>query len=282
MTARGRRRRPFALASALALAGLVGCGDTRGAPADARTDAVSFRSVQIRAAGLAPLIDGNTAEGLVEAARRGVRFIELDVSLSRDLRLVTAHDLVADGGCGPVSESTIEHQTTCVLASGRRRTTLEQALGAGFDEVFIDLKTGLDEPHRHLDAVRAAIAAIEAAGAKQRAVVMLYEPDSSLVRTLRQAGIRAGAKGYPANAQETRRLVDAAATLGLELVCSEARHLDVETVRHAAERGVWLLPWHVGAVSQSSHIRDLVTAGIGGLISDDLSGLRTLTSRERP
>ncbi len=261
---------PFALLLAV---GLAGCTERapRAGSGDWAFDTTGFRTVMIRSNGAQPAVDGDSREGIAAARAQRLPYVEVDLLLTKDSVLVTAHDLNLGGTCGDVRERTWAELASCTLDGGRHVASLDELLEAGFVETFLDLKTGLDQPELNAVAVARAVAAVQRADASGRAVLMIYGVTPELAATVRGAGVRAGAKGYPDSDSTVRALIDLAAAHGLEMLCSEARFITPEHVRYATSRGVWLLPWDLRGPAGVAHAKALAAAGIGGMITRDVA-----------
>jgi glycerophosphoryl diester phosphodiesterase len=222
-----------------------------------------FHVVSMRGSAIDPFIDGNAIEALRAARAQGVRDVEVDLVLTRDGALVTSHGVNQDP-CPPFDRTTLAEAKSCTLRGGRHVATFEETLELGFDTVFADLKNTRPKGADGATAVEAAAAAVTRAGARDRAVLMLYEAFPESVASVRRYGVRAGLKGYPAETADSQTLVHRAAALGFELLCVKAEQVDARLIADAARLGVWLLPWSTRF--DLARWKHLAEAGAGGLI----------------
>lgn len=257
----------------LTIAGLAGCARGNDAATTASEwafDTTGFRTVLLRGNGGFPDFDGNSQEGIANALRKRYPAVEVDFHVTKDSVLVTSHDAELGGDCGTVVDRTWRELKGCSMPNGLHLATLEDVLASNFHETFLDLKNGYTVQELNDLAVDVAIAAVQAAGAERRTVLMLYRITPQIAAKLTAAGLRGGAKGFPTSDTEVRALIDVAAANGLEMMCSEARYLTPELVQYATSRGVWLLAWDLRGSGGVEHARALAAAGLGGMIARDV------------
>lgn len=213
----------------------------------------------------APYLEGNTRDALQAAAREGIRYVEVDLVLTRDDALVTAHQAYVKG-CGTLSKMRKNQVLGCKLPGGLRVATLETLLALPFKGIFLDLKdTREPDPERARRAVERAARAVVASQRTSDVVLMLYDTPPDSVKPVRQHGLRAGIKGYPKSVEETERMVTRAAELGFEMVSVNTDYVTPELLSVSAKQGVWHLPWSTDPAS-AGHWRSLAANGAGGLI----------------
>ncbi|HEX9621315.1 MAG TPA: glycerophosphodiester phosphodiesterase family protein [Polyangiaceae bacterium] len=222
-----------------------------------------FHVVSMRGSAMSPFIDGNSIEALRAAKQQGLPDVEVDVLLTSDGVLVTAHD-DNPRACRTLSLATLEQAKACELMGGRHVATLDEVLELEFETVFVDLKNTKDGAAASTAAVRSAVNAVVRAGAQDRAVLMLYAPTPASLAVLERHELRAGLKGYPESAAAARALARQAFALGFELVCVNSRQVTPELIREAGALGVWYLPWSTEL--DVRHWAELAANGAGGLI----------------
>lgn len=225
----------------------------------------AFQLTSMRGTAHSPYLNGNSIDAIRAAHRQGIEYVEVDLILTRDHELVTAHqDYVK--GCGTLSRMNLNQVLGCRLAGGLKLGKLGDILELPFKSVFLDLKdTRGDDTERASRAVAEAARAVVEAGRARDAVLMLYETPPDFVAPIRQHRLRAGVKGYPEDGTQTLEMVRRAAALNFELVSVNAEHVTADIIAESARLSVWHLPWSTDA-SQASHWRALAGAGAGGLI----------------
>ena len=224
-----------------------------------------FQVTSMRGTAHDPYIDGNTLDAIRAAHAQGIDYIEVDLVLTADGTLFTAHQPYVKE-CGTLSRMTLNQVLGCRIRGGLRLARLEDVLDLPFKGVFLDLKDTLDQ-----DAGVGARAVEEAArvvlerGRTRTAVLLLYETSTESLATVERHALRAGLKGYPRKVEETEQMVERAARLGFEVVSVNTEWVTSELVKRSAKLGVWHLPWSTKP-QHVSHWRELAEAGVGGLI----------------
>jgi glycerophosphoryl diester phosphodiesterase len=224
-----------------------------------------FQTTSMRGTSHAPYLDGNTIDALRAAHQQGIQYVEVDLIMTRDGELVTAHQSQVKG-CGMVGQMQLNQVLGCQLRGGLRLGRLSEVLDIPFKGVFLDLKdTREDDLDHGSRAVEAAAKMVVEHGRQQSAVLMMYEtPPASLTAVYKQ-DLRAGLKGYPEDTEDTQRMVEFASTLGFELLCVNAEYVTTDILTTSAQRGIWHLPWSTDS-TQADHWRELAEGGAGGLI----------------
>jgi glycerophosphoryl diester phosphodiesterase len=213
----------------------------------------------------APYLEGNTLDSIQTAAREGIGYIEVDLVLTRDGALVTAHQSYVKG-CGTINTMLLNQVLGCRLPGGLRLATLEAVLALPFKGVFLDLKDTRDaDETRSQRAVARAAAAVVERHRTREAVLMLYETPAASVQPIVRNHLRAGVKGYPKSIEQTREMAARAAQLGFEMLSVNTDYVTPELLADSARQGVWHLPWSTDPAS-AAHWRALAEAGAGGLI----------------
>jgi len=213
----------------------------------------------------APYLEGNTREALQAAARAGIRYVEVDLVLTRDGSLVTAHQAYVKG-CGTLSRMLESQVLGCKLQGGLSVARLQTLLALPFSGIFLDLKdTREPDADRARRAVEEAARAVVSSKRSRDTVLMLYDTPPASVKPVALHQLRAGIKGYPKSVEETESMVARAAELGFEMVSVNTDYVTPELVLRSTAQGVWHLPWSTDPAS-AAHWRALAAAGAGGLI----------------
>jgi len=104
--------------------------------------------------GAPALVAENTIESFKKAIESGADYIECDLDLSRDGRIVVMHDDTVDrttNGRGFVRDLTLAELTALTIPGGFNIPTIEEVLELGFP-VMMDLKSyGKDDSHQPQD-----------------------------------------------------------------------------------------------------------------------------------
>jgi len=224
-----------------------------------------FLLTSMRGTSHSPYLEGNTRESIQAAVREGIRYLEVDVVLTRDDTLITAHQAYVKG-CGTINTMFASQALGCKLPGGLRLATLETILKQPFETLFLDLKdTREPDAERGRRAVERAARAVVTSQRQADVVLMLYDTPPESVKPIHADHLRAGIKGYPKSVEETERMVARAAELGFELVSVNTDYVTPELVAASTQKGVWHLPWSTDPASVA-HWRALAQAGAGGLI----------------
>lgn len=249
-------------------------GDAGGEPPrcpPSRSPEREFANTLIRGTAPDDALPGNSWEALLHAAELGWPYVEVDVRITVDERLVpTRHDdLSAFTDCaGSLATTRADDLVDCTyLDSGVPVRPIDDGLdGSGFRGVFLDLKSTLDAPRSTPEEVVDAVQAlVDVAEDPESIVAMSYDLD--VAAALLDAELRTALKGYPDEGGDARPLLHDAEAIGAEMICVELSFQDEAFYAEAMGSDVWLLPWaHVEDVDAAS-MRALMDAGGGGLIS---------------
>jgi hypothetical protein len=216
----------------------------------------SFRITQIRV--------GNSLEGYRNAQSC---FGESDFMMTKDGRIVSAHDDNVGGSCGIISKAVFEDLYGCHMADGSSVASLEDYLSLPMSEWFIDLKiTYGADPKVAKRAVKETVATINRYGRNDGAVLMIYQVPDGIADYLRESNIRAGIKGYPSSESEARRMIDLAAESGFEMMCVNITLMSPELINYSESRGVWQMPWALNEY-EFPYWQNMINWGAGGLIT---------------
>jgi len=210
----------------------------------------------------------NTMLSFRKAVELGADWIELDVHLSRDGRLVVIHDELLDrttDGRGPVGSRTFEELRKLDAGAsrgpeyaGERIPSLEEVLvwaHAAGTFVDIEIKSG---PIVYPGIERAVVKALADAGMRERAIVISF--DHHAVRRVREADddVATGVlyAGRPVDAVAMARAAEADALL------PHWAYVREEDIRSAHEAGLVVAPW---VTSEPEIARSLFRMGIDGI-----------------
>ncbi len=215
----------------------------------------------------------NTLAAFRLAVEMGARFIETDLQLTRDARIVAMHDATVDrttSGRGRVSKMTLAELRGLDAGAwflsddgrsfkGERVPTLDEILQFAREAdvaFYMELK-----PTQMWGLEPALAGALKASGDLARAVVISF--DGAVLATVRQAEplLMTGLlieRPIP----ET---VDKAIAIGARQILSKAEGVTLELVRAAQEKGLAVVVW---TVNEHAKMRELIAAGVDGIITD--------------
>jgi glycerophosphoryl diester phosphodiesterase len=211
----------------------------------------------------------NTLAAFRKAVALGVNFIETDLQLTRDTRLVAIHDETVNrttNGQGAVHDLTLDEIRKLDAGSwfgseyaGERIPTLEDILDFAkkHDVVFyLEMKPGGSWGGEH-----ALIAALRASGEIARTVVISFDPNILLaVRKLEDTLMT----GLLYDGQLADPL-DKAVEIGARQIAVRGDLVSPWLLGQARRRDLQVVCW---TVNQAPHIRLLLAAGIDGIMSD--------------
>lgn len=223
----------------------------------------------------------NTLAAFEGAAAAGCDMIELDVTLTRDRRVVVIHDDTLDrttNGRGKVAERTLAEIAALDAGSwfgpafaGERVPELAAVLErlAGRCRLNVEIKAAAFEADAPPDAIERQVAAL-ARRHPGRILVSSFEP-----RYLERL---AALPGAPPLALISRFALDAAALEFLERIRAYSWHpfvgvLDRRQVARAHASGLKVFPWTIQSRAEAEHA---ASAGADGLIANELELLRGL------
>ncbi len=225
------------------------------------------------ASGVAP---ENTLAAFRKAVELGAGFIETDLQLSRDARLVGLHDDTLDrttDGRGPVSARTLEELRRLDAGSWFRRSsnhetvpfagelipTIEEILAFGREhEIGLHLEI---KPEAPSGAEHAIVGALHAAGEVARSAVISF--DVSTLRRVRQLDPL-----VVTGLLYSDRLADAVATavnVGARQLLPRADRVTRELVGNAHTHDLKVVAW---TADSPEEMQKLIAAGVDGIITD--------------
>ena len=225
------------------------------------------------ASGVAP---ENTLAAFRKAVELGAGFIETDLQLSRDARLVGLHDETLDrttDGRGPVSAKTLEelrrmdagswfrpssnHETAHF--AGEHIPTIEEILAFGREhEIGLHLEI---KPEGPSGAEHAIVGALHACGEVARSVVISF--DVSTLKRVRQLDplVMTGFLYSDRPADAVTKAVNAGARQLLPRVDRVTREL----VGNAHAHDLKVVAW---TANDPEEMQKLIAAGVDGIITD--------------
>ncbi len=211
----------------------------------------------------------------------GAGFIETDLQLSRDARLVAIHDATVNrttNGQGAVHDMTLAELRRLDAGSwfgsefaGERIPTIEEVLefAKKHDVVFyLEMK-----PSGSWGGEHALISALRESGEIARTVVISFDPAilagvRKIEPTLMTGLLFEGQISDP---------LDKAIEIGARQIAVRGDLLSPRMLKEARERDLQVVCW---TVNHPGHMRLLVEAGVDGIISDYPDRLLELTRRK--
>jgi len=235
----------------------------------------------------------NTLAAFRKAVELGAGFIETDLQLSRDARLVALHDDMLErttNGSGPVSSKTLEELRKLDAGgwfggsgreeqagfAGERIPTIEEILAFGREHeigLFLEVK-----PTGPSGAEHAIVGALHACGEVPRSVVLSFSP--SVLKRVRQLEPLA-VTGF----LFSDRLPAAVATAvdaGARQLLPRTDCVTRELVTEAHAHDLRVVAWTANTVDE---MRTLISAGVDGIITnypDRLVELLRETPKAKP
>ncbi len=224
----------------------------------------------------------NTMAAFAAAFDAGACMVELDVTLTRDRRVVVLHDDTLDrttDGCGPARAFTLHELKQLDAGSwfdprfaGERLPSMEEVLGlcAGRGMVNIEIKAGAFEAGRLSDAIEEQVlAAVVERGMSDRVLISSFE-----TRFLARIADR---KNAPAVGVLTEQRIGSDPLRLCKRLGAFSWHPDFRSVTSAMVRamhnaGVMVFPY---TVNQPEDYQALLQMGVDGIFTDDPPLLQT-------
>jgi glycerophosphoryl diester phosphodiesterase len=225
------------------------------------------------ASGLAP---ENTLAAFRKAVEMGAGFVETDLQLSRDARLVALHDDTLQrttNGDGPVSARTLQelrkldagswfhasnHETGASFA-GERIPTIEEVLAFGREhEIGLHLEVKATGPS---GAEHAIVGALHACGEVARSVVLSFS--SSVLKRVHELDplVMTGFLFSDRSPAVLATAVDA----GARQLLPRTDRVTPELVRDAHAHDLRVVAW---TANTPDEMKKLISAGVDGIITD--------------
>lgn len=216
----------------------------------------------------------NTMAAFRRAVEAGAGFIETDLQLSRDARLVAMHDDLLDrttNAHGPVSARTLEELRQLDAGSwfsagtqkqtfaSERIPTLDEVLAFGREHdigLYLEMKAPAVSGAEH-----ALVGALRASGEIVRTVVLSF--DLGLLAQVRsfEPLIVTGYLCDKTTSDVVRQAIDA----GARQLLPRADRITTELVERAHKGDLKVVTW---TVNEPEHAKALVAAGVDGVITD--------------
>lgn len=231
----------------------------------------------------------NTMAAFRKALEFGAGFIETDLQLSRDARLVAVHDDTLDrttNACGPVSAKTLEELRRLDAGSwfrapdqqgssfaGERIPTIEEILAFGREhEIGLHLEIKATGPS---GAEHAVVGALRAAGEIARTVVLSFSP--SVLRRVRELEplVMTGflfSERFPA-------AIATAIESGARQILPRTDRVTREFVSEAHAQDLKVVTW---TANSPQEMEKMISAGVDGIITDYPEHLVEMLRRTKP
>lgn len=212
----------------------------------------------------------NTMAAFRRAVEAGAEFIETDLQLSRDARLVAMHDDLLDrttNGHGPISAKTLEELRQLDAGSwfssegfaGQRIPTLDEVLAFGREHdigLYLEMKAPAVSGAEHT-----LVGALRESGEIVRTVVLSFDPGLlAQVRSFEPLIVT----GYLCD-KTTPDVVRQAIDAGARQLLPRADRITAELVERAHQGDLKVVTWTVNEPEQA---KALVAAGVDGVITD--------------
>jgi glycerophosphoryl diester phosphodiesterase len=232
----------------------------------------------------------NTMAAFRKAVELGAGFIETDLQLSRDARLVALHDDSLDrttNGCGPVSAKTLDELRRLDAGSwfraadgrgsfpfaGERIPTIEEILAFGREhEVGLHLEIKATGPS---GVEHAVVGALRATGEIARTVVLSFS--SSVLKRLRELEplVMTGFlfdERFPG-------AITTAIEAGARQILPRTDRVTRELVSEAHAHDLKVVAW---TANSPEEMEKMISAGVDGIITDYPEHLVEILRRARP
>ena len=220
----------------------------------------------------------NTLASFRRAVEDGAGFIETDLQLSRDARLVAMHDDTVDrttDGKGRISSKTLEELRHLDAGSwfpknshagaapgafaGERIPTIEEVLGFGREKdigLYLEVK-----PIGPSGAEHAIVGALRAAEEIRRSVVLCF--NLSVLRRVREMEpLLVTGYLYDENLEDAP---ERAVNVGARQILPRADKVTPHLLAEAHRKDLKVVPW---TVNEPARMKELIAAGVDGIITD--------------
>jgi glycerophosphoryl diester phosphodiesterase len=215
----------------------------------------------------------NTMAAFRRAAEMGARFIETDLRLTRDARVVAIHDATLDRtttGHGPVYLCSLEEMRALDAGAwfdshgggsfaGERVPTLEEILRFAKERdvlLYLEIK-----PDETWGIEHAIVGALRDSGESARVVLLCF--DTRLLESVRRLDGNF-MTGYLCD-HPSPDLVDRAIDLGARQLVPRGDLATPSLVRKAHEAGLQVVAW---TINEPDQMRRLIAAGADGIMTD--------------
>jgi len=215
----------------------------------------------------------NTMAAFRRAVEMGARFIETDLHLTRDARVVAIHDSTLDrttNGHGLVDLMPLEE--VCALDAGawfgsrsaesfagERVPTLDEILRFARERdiiFYLEIKSDSTWGVEH-----AVVAALRDTGEAARVIILSFDPATLLsVNRLDQTMMTGYLCEHPSN-----DLVERTVRAGARQIAPRGDLITPALVNRAHEAGLQVVAW---TINEPDQMRRLISAGVDGIMSD--------------
>lgn len=203
----------------------------------------------------------------------GARFIETDLQLTRDARVVAIHDATLDrttNGHGPVHMQTLEQiraldagawfgSRAPVSYAGERVPILAEILSFSREHdvnFYLEIKSGSAWGVEH-----AVVGAVRDSGASARVVILSFDPGTlDSVYRLDETMMTGFLCEHPSN-----DLVERAVRLGARQLAPRGDLITPDLVKKAHAAGLQVVAW---TINEPEQMRRLMGAGVDGIMTD--------------
>lgn len=203
----------------------------------------------------------------------GARFIETDLQLTRDARVVAIHDATLDrttNGHGPVHMQTLEQiraldagawfgSRAPVCYAGERVPILAEILSFSREHdvnFYLEIKSGSAWGVEH-----AVVGAVRDSGASARVVILSFDPSTlDSVYRLDETMMTGFLCEHPSN-----DLVERAVRLGARQLAPRGDLITPDLVKKAHAAGLQVVSW---TINEPEQMRRLMDAGVDGIMTD--------------
>jgi glycerophosphoryl diester phosphodiesterase len=215
----------------------------------------------------------NTMAAFRRAVELGARFIETDLQITRDARVIAIHDLTLDrttSGKGQVHLLTLEQIRALDAGawfgarggasfSGERVPTLEEILDFAkeHDVIFyLEIKSGAAWGVEH-----AVVAALRDRNASARAVILSFDPSAlDSVYRLDSTMMMGFLCEHPSG-----DLVERTVRVGARQLVARGDLITPAVVEKAHHAGLQVVAW---TINEEAQMRHLIATGVDGIITD--------------
>jgi glycerophosphoryl diester phosphodiesterase len=215
----------------------------------------------------------NTLAAFRLAVEMGARFIETDLQLTRDARIVAMHDATVDrttGGRGRVSKMTLAELRGLDAGAwylsddgrsfkGERVPTLDEILQFAREA---DVSFYLELKATQMWGFESSLAGtLKTSGELARAVVISFDP--AVLGTVRKAEplLMTGLLVEQANPDA----IEKAVAIGARQILPKVDHVTPEFVPRAHQKDLQVITW---TVNEPEKMRELIATGVDGIITD--------------
>ena len=215
----------------------------------------------------------NTLAAFRKAVEMGARFIETDLQITRDARVIAIHDLTLDrttSGHGQVHNQTLQEVRAldagawfgsrgAVSYAGERVPVLDEILSFSAEHdvnFYLEIKSGAAWGVEHT-----VVAAVRNSNAFARVVILSFDPATlDSVYRLDETAMTGFLCEHPVG-----DLVERAVRLGARQLAPRGDLVTSSLVKKAHEAGLQVVTW---TINEPEQMRRLMDAGVDGIMTD--------------